>query len=907
MNVTVYSPSPRHRCVHEWFEQEAQRRPEAVAVRYGRQELTYGELNARANFLGHHLRSLDVVPDDPVGVCVERSLDMVVALLGILKAGGAYLPLDPRLPQQRLGHQMTQARCAVVVTQSPLVEMLDRVREAYDPPLHLRVRLDETAGEAAQGDMGNPPPVNDAHHLAYVLFTSGSTGRPKGVEMPHRALVNLLHWQCGCSTMGAGNRTLQFASLGFDVSFQEIFATLLSGGTLVLVADDIRKDPAALLAYIIAEKVDRIMVPYFVLERLAEAAASSNLVPVGLKEVMVAGEQLRIGTDIRRLFQRLPGCRLWNQYGPTEAHVVTSHELLGPAAEWPDLPPIGRPLPNCPIYLLDSSLTAVPAGEVGELYLGGVALARGYLNAPELTAERFVTDPFGSDPRARIYRTGDLARYLPDGNLEFLGRTDHQVKIRGHRVELGEVEAVLGRHPDVSSCAVMPRIYHGAERFLAAYLVGRGGAELSVGTLRKWLADTLPEAMIPSCYFVLDALPLNPNGKLDRQALEKLDGVPLATGDDYVAPRNPVEAKLVEIWQKLFDRQDIGCKENFFDLGGHSLLAVQLTVEIEQQMCCKLPIAALLQSPTIEALARRFTDEAWSPPFKSLVPLQPLGSKPPLYLVHGWGGDVYGFMGLAKLLAPDQPVYGIQALGMDGKVGRHTTVASMAAHYVAEIRAFQPEGPYFLGGYSLGGLFAFEVAQQLFRQNQRVATLAVMDSEPIGGISWIVYGRILANHFCGRLGLHLRRWRKLPFHQRIHYLHRIWASLRALLCRNQRQAPLAMHPPHHDSQTPQLSGFDDYYCAVAASYRLRPYPGMVDFFVSDESDSRWLLSWTHLARGGITFHRIACPHDDIISANHVAELASAMRRVLTRAQDDSACENHRRQQPQLDSRLLGAE
>jgi amino acid adenylation domain-containing protein len=436
--------SPQGKCVHQLFEEQAGRTPEAVAVVFGENSLSYRELNLRANRLAHHLRGLGVGPDVLVGLCMERSFEMVVGLLGILKAGGAYVPLDPSLPQQRLAFLIRDAVCAAVITQKSLLPLLTHNPQSGETSPSLIV-LDAMAFDSGLEGAENPCPITTPNHLAYVIYTSGSTGQPKGVEMPHRALVNLLHWQRSASGAGSASRTLQFASLGFDVSFQEMFSTWISGGTLVLMSDEIRKDPAALLATINTEKIDRIFLPFVMLEQLAEAAGNQDTLPAALKEVVVAGEQLRIGSAIRRFFDRLPGCRLWNHYGPTESHVVTSHELTGSPSNWPDLPPIGRPLPNCQIYLLDAQRNPVPPGIVGELHIGGACLSRGYRRRPDLTAERFIPNPFSSNSDARLYKTGDLARWLPDGNIEFIGRADHQVKIRGYRVELGEIEARVGR------------------------------------------------------------------------------------------------------------------------------------------------------------------------------------------------------------------------------------------------------------------------------------------------------------------------------------------------------------------------------------------------------------------------------------------------------------------------------
>jgi thioesterase domain-containing protein/acyl carrier protein len=415
---------------------------------------------------------------------------------------------------------------------------------------------------------------------------------------------------------------------------------------------------------------------------------------------------------------------------------------------------------------------------------------------------------------------------------------------------------------------------------LVACLVASGEARYDAATLRARLVDQLPGNLLPNAVVWLDQVPLTPNGKVDRNALSGLVSnrhSPIATA---LPPANRLELALEGIWQRLFHRQTVGRQDNFFELGGHSLQAVRLVAEIERILGCKLPVAALFQSPTIESLARRLSEEQWVPPWSSLVPLQPLGTKPPLFLVHGWGGDVYVFLGLAQLLAPDQPVYGIQALGMDGKAARHTTVESMAEHYVQEIRSFQPAGPYFLGGYSLGGLIALEVAQQLQRRGHEVALLALFDSTPKGVLPWPVYGRIMASYLCSRGLFHLRRWWKMPNRERLDYRRGRWAALQFWLARNRSQPSALTVPPVKDSPPPRGTGLTDYYQAVGAAYQLRPYPGTADVFVSEESKLHWMAGWRHFVRGGVRVHRVPGKHSQILSPDYVTMLAKALTTAL---------------------------
>ncbi|MEM7594535.1 MAG: amino acid adenylation domain-containing protein, partial [Cyanobacteria bacterium P01_A01_bin.83] len=429
-------------CIAELFEAQVRQTPNDVAVVFDQQKLTYQELNAQANQLAHYLQKLGVKPEVLVGICVERSLSMVIGLLAILKAGGAYVPLDPAYPKERLEYMLSDSQAAVLLTQSELVSSLT----AYQGDV---VCLDSDWEAISTESEQNPSNDVTPDNLAYVIYTSGSTGKPKGVAMPHSCLLNLIGWQLDNTKVLENTNTLQFAPISFDVSFQEIFSTWCVGGTLVLISEEVRRDPLALLHVIAEKKVARLFLPFIALQQLAEVAESFSLVPGSLREVISAGEQLQITPTIAKLFQKLPDCTLQNQYGPSESHVVTAFTLTGSPDTWSALPPIGKAITNAEIYLLDQSLQPVAAGVEGDLYIGGVSLARGYLNRPQLTEERFIF----IDGK-RLYKTGDLARYLPCGNIQFLGRKDSQVKIRGYRIELGELEVILNQYPEIAEGVV---------------------------------------------------------------------------------------------------------------------------------------------------------------------------------------------------------------------------------------------------------------------------------------------------------------------------------------------------------------------------------------------------------------------------------------------------------------------
>ncbi|TKC98038.1 non-ribosomal peptide synthetase/type I polyketide synthase [Polyangium fumosum] len=705
--------------VHELFEAQARRTPDAVAVEFEGQELSYREVNQKANQVAHHLRSLGVGPDVNVGICVERSIAMVVGLLGILKAGGAYVPIDPLSPMKRIVSMIEDAAAPVLLTQASLAPRLP----AGGARLICLDADEEVLGREPAHD---PAPTGTPDSLAYIIYTSGSTGEPKGVAMPHRALVNLLTWQLRSFGGPAATRTLQFASMNFDVSFQEIFSTWSAGGTLVLLRDEERRDPLALLRKLDEARIQRAFLPPVVLQQIAEAAPREEILPRALGEIITAGEQLVITRPIIHLVRALPGCVLQNHYGPTEAHVVTAFTL--PEALEPGPAPIGRPIDNAQIFILDARMEPVPVGIPGELYIGGVCLARGYWRRPELTQQKFVADPRSGEPGTRLYKTGDRARYRADGTIEFLGRADNQIKIRGFRIELGEIEVVLGQHPDIDEVVVVVHGDSPQDKRLTAYIVEREGASPTAAELRAHLQTKLPDYMIPAAFVRLPAMPLSPNGKVDRRALPAPELTRPERDANMLAPRDTTELALVRIWEEILSVHPIGVHDDFFALGGHSLLAVRLMTRIKEELGRTLPLAALLEGPTIEAMALKLRDHHASKRWSPLVTLQPSGRGRPIFFVHPLGGMVLCYADLARHLGNTRPFYALQAQGFDDGLEPLTRIEDMAAQYVEALREVQPKGPYLLGGWSLGGTIAFEMAQQLLAAGQAVDLLVLLDS-----------------------------------------------------------------------------------------------------------------------------------------------------------------------------------
>jgi amino acid adenylation domain-containing protein len=693
---------------HDLFAAQAARTPEAPAVSWRGERLTYAELDRRSARLANALRRRGVGPETRVGVCLGRTPELPAALLAVLRAGGAYVPLDPAYPRERLGFMVEDAAVALVLTESALADrvpggaagllVLDREREA------LSAEPEHVAGSGVLAD-----------NLSHVIFTSGSTGRPKGVMIRHGGTAVLLHWLRDNVTDRERSSVLFATSVSFDVSVAEVFGTLCWGGMLVLVENALElatvREPVAYAS----------MVPSAAAELLRAGA-----IPACVKTLNLGGEALPASLA-RGLYALGTVEKVGNLYGPTEDTTYSTHALVRRSA---DPVPVGRPLAGTRAHVLDANLLPVPVGVVGELYLAGDGLSRGYAGRPDLTAERYLPDPFGA-PGSRMYRVMDRVRWRADGELEYFGRTDFQVKVRGFRIELGEIEAALGRHPAVREAVAVVREDSPGDRRLVAYATARAGGA-APAELRAHLSERLPEYMVPSAVVVLDALPLSPNGKTDREALPAPEaaGGGGAAGD--VAPRDALELAVARAWAEVLGVAAVGVRDSFFELGGHSLLGVRLMGRMEELTGRRLPLAALFAAPTVEALACALRGEA-AAGAGPLVPIQPHGAGRPVFFVHAAGGNVVGYAELGRHLGRGQPFYGLQSRGLDGDEAPHERVEAMAADYLAEIRAVQPVGPFRLGGWSMGGVVAFEMARQAEAAGDAVELLALVDPSPPDG------------------------------------------------------------------------------------------------------------------------------------------------------------------------------
>ena len=708
---------PTDQPLHELVEAQVARTPESIAVIFENDRLTYGELDRRANQLAHHLLRQGVAPEVRVGLFVERSLDMVIALLGILKAGGAYVPLDPMYPKPRLAFMIEDSGVPVLLTQERLLGKLPEHRARVicldrDWPRIAKEKTDDAQGGVT------------GENLAYVIYTSGSTGQPKGVMVPHRGVTNVLWSMREQPGVSARDVLPAITTLSFDIAALELFLPLLVGATVVVLSREVASDGRRLLAAMTDTGATILQGTPATWRLLLEAGWHER---EGLR-MLCGGEALSRDLAVV-LLER--GTQLWNLYGPTESSIYSTACEVSAADT---TVPIGRPIANTEIYLLDRHLQPVPVGVPGEIYIGGAGLARGYLNRPDLTAKRFIPHPFSVEPGARLYKTGDQARYRSDGQIEYLGRLDHQVKVRGFRIEPEEIELALKAHPGVREVVVAAREHAPGDKRLVAFVVPR---ETDVPprtlpqTLRRFLLEKVPEYMVPSAFVLVERLPLTPSGKVDRQALPWPEQRRPPLINAFVKPQDSLQYELAEIWEGLLGVAPVGIRDSFFELGGDSLLAVRMMYRIEEILGKKLPLATLFAGATIEHLAKAILQHKDVDFQSSLVSIQTGGAQRPFFFLHGDlnGGGFYCAR-LARALGPDQPFYALQPHGLDGNQVP-AAIEAMAASHLETLQAFQPQGPYLLGGHCNGGLVAFEMARRLKKQGHKVDLLIVMAASAV--------------------------------------------------------------------------------------------------------------------------------------------------------------------------------
>lgn len=846
---------PEGCCIHQLVEAQVERTPDAIAVRCGSERLTYRELNDLGNQLAHYLLGIGAGADTPVGICLEPSFDFIVALLAVMKAGAACLPLDPGYPKERLQFMLEDSQAPVLLTTEALHSQFQR-------PGMLVVCVDSKRGLIAKESRENPTNSLNPANLAYVIYTSGSTGKPRGVLLTHAGLVNHNLASIRLYDLRPTDRVLQFSSMSFDIAIEEIWPTLLAGASLVLRPNNFSVEVADFLHWTTQSGITVLDLPTAYWHELVHGLSDgAGALPKSLRLVIVGGEKAS-ALLLKAWRMHAPSSVRWvNTYGPTEASVIaTAYEP--PSDEIIDPLPIGKPIENVSTYILDENLQPVPIGATGELHIGGRGLARGYLNRPELTAEKFVPNPFATNPGTRLYKTGDLARYLASGDVEFLGRRDFQVKVRGFRVELGEIEAALARHGAVREAVVVAKEEGVNHRRLVAYLVPAPNLSLSTADLRDFLKTQLPDYMMPSDFVLLEKLPLTPNGKINRQALPAPSAHPLPA-DDYIAPTDSVQLRLARIWEEILAKRPIGIRDSFFDLGGHSLLAVRLMRRIEREFRRSVALAALFEAPTIEQLAAILQQPQSTSGTSLVVPIQPKGTRPPFYCVHGLFGAVLRFQDLARHMAPDQPFYGIQPQGINGDMPFLRSVEEMAATYIREMRRSQPEGPYYIGGYSFGGLVAFEMARQLHAIGQEIGLLVLLDTYPGKAKSKAVLLSTLL---------------RLPRSEQVAYL----ASKLTKYRRGFRTRFMVLFLPK------PLREIRKILAHAEAAYEPQQYFGTAVWLRAGERALRGLDNaqddWSNWITGGVEILEIDGDHGNIMKEPTVAMLAQQLRACLDKAQ-----------------------
>jgi amino acid adenylation domain-containing protein len=868
------------------FEDHVNHTPQNTAVVMGDESISYKVLNQRANQIAHYLIKKGVEADQLIGIRMHRSIQMITALLGVLKAGGAYLPLDPKYPPNRLKYIIEDAKPRIILND----------KNQYSLPVSGEEVLDilNLENEIAKEPDTNPDLKIASTQLAYCIYTSGSTGTPKGVLIEHHSLANFLKSAKVDYTFTSSDRILQFASLNFDTSIEEIFPPLISGAALVLRQDDMTDSMQRFLQESAHHRISILDLPTaFWHELVIYLEESKEILPDSLRLIIIGGE--RVSPDLINTWHRLnqKHVRLDNTYGLTECTCVSTRCELTPEERRKYAGrevTIGKAIANTNLYILDDKLNPVAERSAGELFIGGDNLARGYLNLPDLTHERFLGDPFFSSGK-RMYKTGDLILRRSDGTLEYLGRNDDQIKIWGFRIEPGEIESAILEKKTVKQVIVIKKADLSGNDHLVAYLKTQSGIRISNIELWNFLAEKLPAHMIPDYFFFVDAFPLTPNQKIDKKSLPEPDWNKV-TKIKAVPPSTEAEIMLLKIWEEALGRKGFGIDDDFFDLGGNSILAARMATALERKTQQPIPMAVLVETQTIRGLAKSLTDRGWERDWQSIVPMKDKGTKPPLFLVHAMWGDILSYRRLVNHMEDkNQPVYGIRAIGFDGKTAPFTNLKAMAAFYVQEIKKIYPAGPYYLGGYSFGGTVAYEMAQQLVADGDRVAVLAMFDTVLLNSLPAKLMPTGLEkfrNEFIRSL-LVIRKWFRISSDQKTERLSDVVKAFRdrikAKLTGKRFISPGEIEGEERKAAMPESHRIvHEANAAADKSYIAKPYPGKVTLFNARERQWSDLINplpiWKKMALGGVESINVPGKHYSILDEPNAAGLAEALESVL---------------------------
>ena len=882
-------PFPDTSCIHEMFEHEAEQRPNAIAVEFDQENVTYRELNRRANALAHKLRQEGVGPEVFVGVMLERSVELIVSLLAVAKAGGVYVPLNLAEPSPRVRFILKDAGISILVTSKQIADSMPDTTK-----LNV-VCVDTDEFRNPEIEFGyNPVNAVGPENLAYLMYTSGSTGTPKGVCISHRNVLGLVK-SANYADLNSEEIFLQFAPVSFDASTFEIWACLLNGARLMVYPPG-TPSLSEMGGFISRTQVTTLFLTTGLFHQFMEADVGS----IGAVRQLLTGGDALSSTHLSKALNQIEHCQFVNCYGPTEATVMVCCYRVTPDYSAASVP-IGRPISNARVYITNG-MQPVAVGERGELFVTGAGLGRGYHNRPDLTAEHFLPDPYGSGPGGRLYRTGDAARYLKNGLIEFLGRVDDQVKISGYRIEPGEIEAALLEHPEVTAALVLAHEDAPGDKRLVAYVVANPQNTPTTEDLRSHLKERLPDYMVPSLFVMLDAMPLTQHGKVDKAALPVPQLSLSRAGREYVAPKNGLQQQLVEIWEELFKFHPIGVTDNFFELGGHSLQMIMLMARVEERLGKRVTMAELFNDPTIEHLSELIGHGKENLLQTLLVPLQAEGTKLTMFSPHASGGHVWCYKELVQHLGQEQPFYGVQARRPDTGLVYHTEIEPMASDYVEAIRSVQPHGPYMLGGWSMGGVIAFEMARQLQAQGEEIAMLALMDAEAnvlveeAPEFSW----GVLLSIFAVDLGLQLSQLSTSV--EEISALPQM-AQLRQLW----KEAKLAGVVPSDMTLVEFRRLFDIFKinAKTLSSYRPGEYRGRITLFAAEQDIEEQIFShdknrllwkanhpgfddplkgWDKVATEGVDLIVVPGDHFSMMQEPHVQVLAEQLRNRIQQTQ-----------------------
>lgn len=849
---------PGNDCVHELFENQVARTPDNTAVVFDDEQLTYKQLNSRANQLAHYLRKRGIGSGSLVGICVERSSAMVVAMLGTLKAGGAYVPLDLTYPKERLAFMLQDSQARVLLTQESLLERLP------DHDVEV-ICVDSDRENITRESEENPVSAATAENLAYVIYTSGSTGKPKGVAVPHRAINRLVH-NTNYIKLSPADKVAQASTASFDAATFEIWGALLNGARLVGFTRNLILSPKEFAAQIREHEISTIFLTTALFNQIASEVPDFFS---SVRNVLFGGEAVD-PKWVNQVLTNGPPERLLHVYGPTENTTFSTWYVVQSVPEGATTVPIGRAISNTQIYVLDANLQPVPVAVTGELYIGGDGLAHGYLNEPKLTAERFIPNPFTDEPGTKLYRTGDLVRLLPDGYLEFVSRVDHQVKLRGYRIELGEIETLMREHPSVQEAVVT--VGDAEHKTLVGYIVRNANGQALTGDkleleLKNFLKTKLPDYMVPAQFVFLETLPVSPGGKIDRQALPAPVSTRPELEEAHLAPRDDLERRLVSIFEKVLGVQSIGIRDNFFDLGGHSLLAVKVVSEIEKKIGQRLPLVSFFHGANIEYLASLLRQDVQTREWPTLVEIQAGGDDVPLFCVSMPNVNALGYRTLARHLGPNQPVFGLQAQYPEDLEGEHSqqAVDQIATEYLEALRAVRPKGPYQFVGLCRGAHIAYEMARRLEQDGEQVALLGILDTWVVENTYSIFF---YLEHYADRL-VWLTR---LGFKNQVEFIRKKAQGALMSISSIRRPNGKRKRNPLHEVYFPGPGFVPRTYKGRIAVFRAHRQPRQR---IRDVS-----LGWGRLALGGVDVHYIPGGHTSVLKEPYVQGLAAELKKCL---------------------------